>query len=236
MKNINIPMQGYELAADLYDEGGNELILCLIGYTSNKTKQSDLLNALCEQTAMNALVFDYSGHGDSPFDLINLTPAQHALETISVFDWINQNNIGKQTTVMGGSYGGYLAVQLSKYREFEKLILRAPGIYKPKDFYTKWGVLGSEKNREKRGIYRRDKEALVKHPMLRRASGFKGKSLVIVHGNDDTCPTETTDAFIRTFHADKLVFTGFPHSIGDIKDKSRLLDYQSKIAEWIVSH
>jgi predicted alpha/beta-fold hydrolase len=229
IKTFDIECSGYAVKADWYaTDNSNEIILSLIGWTSNRKRYSDILSAVCEKTGMSALVFDYSGHGDSPFDIQTTRAAQHFLEVIYVFDWLKDNYPNAKISVMGSSYGGFLATQLTKYREFDNLILRAPAIYKPSDFYT----LRKKEDRESTLIFRRDVEALAKHPLLARASNFRGRTLVIVHENDEQVPKETTDAYISAFNAEKYLAKGFSHSIED-QPNEKLVEYENIISDWL---
>lgn len=138
---IQIPCTGYSLAADWYDGTSEKVILDLHGFSASKAKYAELLSDIAKRTGAHALAFDYSGHGESPNDIQNISPAQNFLEVVNAFDWIKENHPDKKIMVMGTSYGGFLATQLTKYRKFEKLILRVPAIYPPNIFYTKWGQL-----------------------------------------------------------------------------------------------
>src|SRR4051812_26199589 len=131
MKPITTDIQcvSYAVKADIYE--GNEdgaILLSLIGRTSKRTKQRyyDFLPRLSKELGITTIIFDYTGHGDSPFDIEELSPAQHFLEVITVFDWIKKNYPRREVFVIGSSYGGFLATQLTKYRKFDGLILRAP--------------------------------------------------------------------------------------------------------------
>ena len=230
---FEIACAGYSVAADWYEGNSNdEVLLTLIGWQSNKQSYNDILSALVEQTGMSALVFDYSGHGDSSFDINETRPAQHFLEVIYAFDWLRNKYPNAKISVMGASYGGFMATQLTKYRSFDKLVLRCPAIYLPTDFYTLNSIIQSEEGWAAKDAFRRDSEALAGHPLLARASNFKGKTLVVVHENDEDIPKATTDAYIKTFNADSYIAEGFPHSLHTMP-KERVATYQAAIADWL---
>ena len=233
LKTFDIECTGYSVKADWYEtDNTDEIILSLIGWTSNRKRYNDILSAICSKTGKSALVFDYSGHGDSPFDVNTTRPAQHFLEVICVFDWLKEKYPKAKITVMGTSYGGFLAVQLTKYRIFDNLILRVPAIYPPSDFYTLNERINTDEAWATKDAFRRDVEALAKHPLLGRASSFKGKTLVVVHENDEQVPKETTDAYVNAFNADVYVAKGFPHSIYN-QTREELAEYQSAISKWL---
>jgi esterase/lipase len=234
-KPIEIECAGYSVSADWYEgTSESEILLALIGWGSNRKSYADILSAIVSQTGVSALVFDYSGHGDSSYDVHKTRPAQHFLEVIYVFDWLKAHYPKAKITVMGASYGGYMATQLTKYRSFEKLILRVPAIYSPSDFYTLNSEINSDEGWAAKDAFRRDKEKLATHPLLARASSFKGKTLVVVHENDEDVPKETTDTYIKAFNADVYIAKEFPHSIRTVP-REELSVYQLIISNWLKS-
>lgn len=232
IKNFKIPCVGYELNGDLYEAESDVVLLNLIGYQSDIERYTSFLTAIQEKTGVNVVTFDYSGHGQSPFELKEMRPAQQFLEVITVFDWIIEQFPSKEIYVMGASYGGFLATQLTKYRRFSKLMLRVPAIYKPDNFYTKWADYNVEEGRK----YRYDSTNLDQHPLLKRASSFEGRTMVITHEFDESCPKNTTDAFIRAFNAEHWEAKGLYHGFS----KSNMTEEQSQeyynvVSDWIMA-
>lgn len=234
---IQIECAGYSIATDWYEgANSNKILVVLPGYSSSKAKQKFHAEAMVQNTGTSALVVDFSGHGNSPFELCDTRPAQHFLELIYVFDWLVNKYPTSVISVSGSSYGGFLAVQLTKYREFANLVLRAPAIYKPTAFYDFWSerIDNVESYNAEMKKYRQDSEALAKHPLLGRASAFKGKVLVVVHEKDEVVPSQTTDAFISAFNAEKYLAKGFSHAIDPAEcDPALLTAYQAKISVWL---
>lgn len=227
---VDIECKGYSVKADIY-EGSKDgaVLLSLIGRTSRRTKQRyyDFLPRLAKELGITSVIFDYTGHGDSPFDIEDLSAAQHFLEVITVFDWMKEKYPNRKFFVIGSSYGGFLATQLTKYRKFDGLILRAPAIYMPSAFYT----LMKNEDRESTQAFRRDAEALAKHPLLTRASQFEGYVLLIVHERDEQIPKETTAAFANAFHPD-LIIEDVTHSL-DQASQTQIDEYNQKIIDWL---
>src|SRR5438045_4512120 len=95
MKSIQIPCNGYKLAADWYDGDKDEVLLVVPGWSSNKQNYEDLVGTITQQTGMAALVIDLGGHGDSPFRLPDLMPAQNFLELVTVYDQLQQQHSDK---------------------------------------------------------------------------------------------------------------------------------------------
>lgn len=181
---------------------------------------------------MSALVFEYSGHGESPMDVMQTRPAQHFLEVICVFDWLKQQHPNTRITVMGTSYGGYMATVLMAYRTFDRLILRIPAIYRPIDFYSLNGEVNSDEAWDATANYRSDKAAIADHPFLKNVSKFLGPRLVVVHEKDEQVPVETTDAFIEALHAGVYLAKDFVHSTGAMPP-DKIVQYQNAICDWL---
>lgn len=237
MKTVQITCTGYTIFADWYESNNKDVILVVLpGYNRTRASQKDFTDAIVSQTGMSALVIEYSGHGDSPFELKDTRPAQHFLEVICAFDWVQDMHTDAKILVAGSSYGGYLAALLTNYRKFEKLVLRAPAIYEPAAFYTPWAsrIADPESSRTNNEEYRKDIDALSKHPLLAIASSFAGQTLVVVHKNDEVVPRQTTDAYIKAFKADSFVAEGFSHGVGNsFVSQQRIRHYQSRIADWL---
>lgn len=233
-KTIDIQCVGYAVKADIY-EGSSDgpILLSFIGRTSKRTKQRyyDLLPRLAGELGITTVIFDYSGHGDSPFDVEELSPAQHFLEVITVFDWMKEKYPNRKMFVIGSSYGGFLATQLTKYRKFDGLILRAPAIYRPSDFYT----LKKYEDRDATKAFRQDSDALATHPLLARASKFEGKVLLIIHEKDELVPKETTDAYANAFKPEVIVAKGVTHSL-DNASPEEIDEYNQKIFDWLTKN
>lgn len=215
MQTVKIPCVGYDVTADIYGDGepGDLLILSLIGRTSNRSKQqySRLFNRLDKDLGAISVVFDYSGHGESPFNIDDMTQAQHFSEVITVFDWMQKQYPNRTTIVIGSSYGGPHATRLLQYRKFNGILLRAPAIYMPDTFYTK----KKDEDREQTDAYRKDTEQLAKNPLLIEAAKFKGQRLLIVHGADAIIPTQVTDAYADAINPEVETIPDLPHSLDD---------------------
>ena len=229
MKTFQIPCDGYSVDADWYEgEHADNILLSLIGWTSNRQRYAEMLTAIIEMTGMSGLVFDYSGHGDSLLDLNETTQAQHMKEVLSVYDWLRSRFPLAKITVMGSSYGGFMAAHLAQYRAVERLVLRAPAIYDPEDFNKKYKDVDAATTR----AYRKSREKLAQDSLLANSRNFTGRTLVVVHEEDQEVPKQTTDAYIQAFNADVYLAQGFPHALVQVS-QDELLVYQQRISDWL---
>lgn len=229
-KSLTIPCIGYEIAADWY-EGNDNTLLVLPGFTSSKANYEDLVSAIVNKTGTSALVIDYSGHGESPYDIQDITISENFSEVVRAYDWIRDNYPDRTIDVMGTSYGGYFAAMLAGVRDVRKLILRVPANYDPKDLYTPWSRLDREQIRNE---YRADPKNFDNHPVLAKGPPFKGDAYVLTHEFDGACPKSSTDPYIKAFNAESWEAKGFVHGLGKSNfTEEQLEEYQNKIAEWL---
>lgn len=230
---ITIPCLGYDIAADLYvTDESKDFLLTIVGLNSSKERNAPLVEKIVEITQQNALVLDLSGHGESPFALADINPAQHLGEVVHAFDWLHSTYPDANITVMGTSYGGYLAAYLAQYREFSKLLLRTPALYRPEDFFTNHGGIDILHTAT---VYRNDVSEIATHPMFTGTKVFKGASFIVVHGDDEVVPTPTTDQYITLFNPEVYIADGFKHSFNDpTNPQGNIPAYIDTLARWIV--
>ena len=230
-KQIEIPQLSYALQADWHDgQSSDQIILTFVGFGSSKKSNHDFAAKLVEMTGASALVIDLSGHGESPFDINETTPAQHLLEATKAYDWLKQNYPDSNVYVMGTSYGGFIAAYLTRFREVSKLVLRTPAIYEPSMFYTMHQDIDKLLVRE----YRRDSEQLKRHSLFLQSPIITPSTLLVIHGNDASIPTQTTDVYGEEFSATSYTAKGFVHAFRDPSNpKDNIDEYFSTIANFI---
>lgn len=234
---IKIACTGYDITVDWYEGADDSKVLIVLpGYASSKARQKAHAKAMVEATGTSALVVDFSGHGNSPFNIRDTSPAQHFLELVCVYDWIKKHYPELEISISGSSYGGFLAAQLTRYRKLNNVILRAPAIYELSAFYDIWAkrIDNEDAYIAQLKDYRKNTQELLKNPLLMDASSFRGRMLVVTHGMDEVVPSETTDAYIRAFGADSYVAEDFAHIVQEnIVGKDLFNEYQSRIARWL---
>jgi pimeloyl-ACP methyl ester carboxylesterase len=229
MRKIGINCTAYTIAADLYEASTEKIILVLPGWLSSKASYETLVSFIVKEAKTSALVIDYTGHGESPFNAMEIRPAQHLFEVITAFDWIEEHYPKAEISVIGTSYGGYMAVQLTLYRDFDNLVLRVPSVLSPKCFYS----LNKNINRQQERLYRKDRDFLNMHPLFAQASSFRGRTLVVQHELDENVPKETTDKYIETFKADSYLAKGWAHAFKSDASDEEQLSYKMAITDWL---
>ncbi|MDB5166368.1 MAG: Prolyl oligopeptidase family protein [Candidatus Saccharibacteria bacterium] len=211
IEQVTFDCPGYSLAADWYPRDSERILIFLIGWTASRTHYREMLTKIADQTGLSIVCFDYSGHGDSPFHLDDTRPAQHLLEAVNVYDQLRKERPNASISLMGSSYGSYLAATLSQQRQVQHLVLCAPAIYQPEDFYTLWGEIDVGWTRN---VYRHDTGALRDNPLLQDHKA-PPPTLVMVHGRDDLVPATASDSYIEAFHAQKFLAPDLEHSLND---------------------
>lgn len=231
-KQITIPCLDYAIAADWY-EGNNptEILLTIVGYSSTKARNAEFIAEISERTGMSSLALDLSGHGESPFELDDTKPAQHLLEVTAAFDWLQSTYPKAKISVMGTSYGGYMAAWLTRFRNFEKLVLRTPALYKAEDFYSPHSLIHKS---DELVAYRKNTELIARNALFLQEPAFEGKTLLVVHGNDEDIPEETSSLYQENFAAETYLAEGFMHGFRDPRNPQESVEtYRIAIADWL---
>lgn len=231
-QEISIPILSYSVTADLYENtGANSVLLVFVGFGSSKERQAEFVSTIVQRANAYALVVDLSGQGKSSFAMDETMPAQHLMEAVLVYDWLVAKYPELSVRAMGTSYGGFIAGYLTRFRIIERLILRTPAIYRPEDFYTLHQYIDKTAAR----FYRTETELLRHHPLFIQPALGTPKTLVVVHGEDESVPHETTDLFIDNFSATSYMAEGFVHRFRDPSNPQDAVDsYYGAIVDWLV--
>lgn len=231
-KKINIMCHGYSIIADFYiNNNAVATLLFLPGLRSTRKVYQHICPFFANGLSVNALVIDYSGHGESPFEFANTKPAHHFLEAMCALEWIKLHYSKHKIFVIGSSYGGFLAANLAKYKDFDKLFLRTPAIYSPNDYYSQWSEINTNETIIK---YRKNSLELMQHPLFSSYKKFSGKCLVVTHQNDEVVPVQTTNAYIKFFKADTFNVKGFKHSYHDKSNSAVITAQYDKFSlDWL---
>lgn len=229
-KEVIISNVGYKLKADWYETDKDQVLLVLPGFTSTKKKYEPMVETLVSGTGFSALVLDYAGHGESPFDIDDLSRADNFSDVIAAFDWLVKNHGDKKITVLGTSYGGFHAAYLTKFRQFQNIIFRVPASYPEETLYTKIGEMEDAHSE----AYRNNSENYINHWLFTHTDSVKGRALVVTHEFDTICPPVATKPFAEAFDADAWEAVGFKHGFGESEvSDEQVQNYYQKLVDWI---
>jgi len=123
-----------------------------------------------------------------------------------------------------------MAAYLTRFRSVEKIILRTPAIYEPSSFYTEHRLIDKILVRE----YRKNTRALKKHPIFLQPPVSDASTLLVVHGEDKSVPTETTDIYTSAFDAQVYTAEGFAHAFRDpANPQDGVPAYYDTLVSWL---
>ncbi len=229
--HASFELLGYKLPATwITPEHPNPgFLLWLYGSRSNRAKHQQALENFADQLNLPVVCFDYSGHGESPFEFEQTTPAQHALEVITIYDQLTAKYGCDGGFTIGASYGSFLSLQLLKYRKTMASVLRAPALHMPRDFYTRLENI----DQVGRKHFVSDKKAVLEHPLLARASSATSPVLIVEHDEDEEIPKVLIEAIREKMpSADYYLEKGIPHSLSRVS-KERAKKYEQRIIDWL---
>ncbi len=125
---------GYSLRATILKSenhsGKRPAILCIHGWTSQMARYESRVKPMVEM-GFTVVLFDLRGHGETGGTLSDFSISDHfedckaAYDFMIMLDHIDTDNI----SLIGLSYGGYLATLLTSERKVHHLMLSVPALY-----------------------------------------------------------------------------------------------------------
>ncbi len=133
-------------------------------------------------------------------------------------------------TLVGVSYGGYLAAFASAMRPVRRLVLRAPALYRDEG----WTLSKEQLDKEDLSVYRLLRLRPQDNRALAACSAFRGEVLIVESGHDDTVPHPVIENYRSAFeHArciDAEVLEGADHALSH-PDWQR--DFRLRLLAWL---
>lgn len=153
-------------------------VLFIHGWSSNESGYRPRAETLVKLGYV-CLTFDLLGHGHSSGSMETVTLKENIEASAAAYDFIaSQESVDKESiSIVGTSYGAYMAAILPSKREVKSLVLRVPAIYADEHDGTAKGSkqsmhLASEKSRPRDNL------------ALNSISGF-GKSILLIEAEHD---------------------------------------------------
>jgi uncharacterized protein len=135
MKKITIATQNNQqlVCSIFYPEkikDKNSAVIFIPGWTSDESSYHQRAQAL-SKLGYICLAITLRGHGESSGSLEEFSRADHLEDIIHAYDFLSkQKGVNKENiSVVGASYGGYLAAILAGKRSVKHLAMRAPALY-----------------------------------------------------------------------------------------------------------
>src|SRR6266403_1786925 len=126
MQTISFPVDGQKLEGDLFYpeqiKGKNPAILFIHGWSSSKERYLARAEALTK-LGYTCLAFSLRGHGKSEGDIKKQTRQDFLNDSLAAYDFlVEQKGVDKDSiSIVGASFGAYLAALVSQERAVESL-------------------------------------------------------------------------------------------------------------------
>jgi esterase/lipase len=189
---VNIKVgRSKEIMGTLIDPGADHrspAILFIHGWQGNRNKYVTLAETIFARCGFVCLAIDLEGHGESSGKIESVSRENNFNDVLAAYDYlqklpqVNENRI----TVIGSSYGGYLAMLLAGVRRPAQLVLRAPALYRDAGFAlpTKQAIAGLSD-------YRTRAVQAGRNKALSALRTFQGDALIIAGSEDEDVPLQT---------------------------------------------
>lgn len=233
MNNITFESDNLKLDGTIFyptTEGKHPAILFVHGWTSERERSFQYAKSLADLGYI-CMLFDMRGHGSSEGNINTTLTKEFLDDVLAAYDYlVDVDGVEKENiSVVGSSFGGYLAAILTSKRNVKNLSMRVPADYANDEFdKPKMQTSGGE-NPEIfawRSQPRKPGETFA----LDAISKFSGDVQIIESEKDDVVPHQIMENFANAIK-DKsklthVVVKNAPHSIQDglFKDEvNRLL-------------
>ncbi|MBU1472243.1 alpha/beta fold hydrolase [Patescibacteria group bacterium] len=229
MKQIEFLVNNRILKGTLFSshniKAKNPAILFIHGWTSERARSYQYANALTKLGYISFL-FDMRGHGESEGDINSYTPKEFFADVLAAYDYLAKvENVDKENiSVVGSSFGSYLAALLTTKRNVKRLALRVPADY-PNENFNKSKIQSSGSSNPKLVLWRKQIKKSPETFALEAIASFDGEILIIESGKDNSVPHQTIQNYINAIN-DKnklthIVMKNAPHSIkeGPFRDE-----------------
>lgn len=166
-------------------------IVFVHGLGSNRRGYVEYGERAAAQLGASCLALDLGGHGLSPGEADDISPAEHLQDVLAAWDELtarygaDSGRIG----VCGSSYGACLAALAVQHRKVARLLLRAPTI-----------VVDDDLARPLR-LRSRGRDPASASVLLGGLNRFHSPALVVESGNDEVIPHETVEAYLHALPA-----------------------------------
>jgi esterase/lipase len=131
MKKITFTVEGQKLEGTLFYpekvKPKNPAVLFLHGWTSSEKSVQGRAEAL-SKIGFICMTFNMRGSSPSEGDITTLTRQDFLNDCLSAYDYlISLEDVDKENiSIIGSSFGSYLATLVTKERSVENIVLRVP--------------------------------------------------------------------------------------------------------------
>jgi pimeloyl-ACP methyl ester carboxylesterase len=177
------------------------------------------------------LTFDLYGHAATAGYLASATPEQNCTDVLSAYDLLTglTNVDPGRIAVIGSSYGGYLAVILTKKRPVRWLGLRAPALYLDED----WTKPKLSIDRTRLMDYRLQSIKPEQNQALSACADFSGDVLLVESENDLIVPAQVGTNYRAAFRNSRsLTYKRILNADHALSESRWQQDYTDFLVSW----
>jgi esterase/lipase len=237
MKKITFTVDGQKLEGTLfYPEkilSKNPAVLFLHGWRSSEKSAQGRAEALCA-IGFICMTFNMRGNSTSEGDINTLTREDFLNDCLSAYDYlIGLENVDKEhISVIGSSFGSYLATLVAREKNIENIVLRVPANY-PNDGWDQPQINFSGDNNPDILHWRFKSLGKETTYALDALSKFSGNILLIESEKDELVPHQTVENYIHaapdTSKLTYILMKGADHAIHN--EKLRAV-YTNILTDW----
>lgn len=207
-------------------------VIFIHGWRGNKESNEGYVQAL-EKLGYLCKNIDLPGHGECEGDINTLTRKDFLEFMLTIYDeFVKDIHADKESiSIVGTSFGGYLALLMSKERKIHSIALRAPADYPDENFDSAQRLFAGDN--QAMLVWRKTKRAYPETKSLMALHNFMGKILIVESEHDEIVPKETIENYCAAVQDKKMLthkmLYGAPHSLRDTSYKEM---YSLILADW----
>jgi dienelactone hydrolase len=178
------------------------------------------------------LTFDLRGHARHAAQRLEVTREDNLRDVLAAYDaLVSHPSVDPlAVAIVGSSYGGYLAALVSALRPVRWLALRAPALYRDREWDTPKGKL----SRTDLVAYRRSLVGPKDNRALAACAAFAGDVLIVESEEDQTVPHPVVENYLAAFKRVRSVtyrvLSGADHALSSQESRRA---YGALLVSWI---
>lgn len=223
----NEELKGFVIRDESFT-GSRPVVLVLHGWTSSTRRFPERVEPLVRMGYV-CVMFDMRGHGNTGYELAKYSRKDHLDDCLAAYDFlttlggVDTDNI----SVLGSSYGGYMAVLVTEKRPVKNLILLAPAQYQ-NEMFTESQLLQDENERRQ---YRLLQHTPLDNHALAIMHKFKGKVLLIQPELDEQVPAQVFTDYLNAMSTDHthIIIKDADHSFYNGDTNAQMI---SEVEKW----
>src|SRR3989338_1823085 len=238
MERIDLYLENIKLAGALFKPaaGGKNrgAVLFIHGWKSKQDRFYQLAQNLSDK-GFTCLTFDLPGHGESEGNPDSLSIAIYFKAVTVAYDFLAaQSNM---VSIVGSSFGSYLAAILISKRPIKNLILRTPSNY-PDEEFSRVGKIRTATDYPDVVEWRKQKFDYSATESLRSVHQFNGHILIVESEKDEMVPHQTVENYLNAV-PDKTKLTYYlmkdaPHSLTGYP--AFIQEFNKLATDWLSKH